>query len=108
VASLTAKGLDPLGMPMLAISDEGVDMSIGDPVVGALLVGTGKALGIHLGDPRRLFTSGQGRTGAGASPTADEGVEARRQAGQSYGQRGLSRRWNLVRILVAALDGAGP
>jgi hypothetical protein len=34
-------------MAMLAISDEGVDMSIRDPVVWALLVGTGEALGIH-------------------------------------------------------------
>jgi len=34
-------------MAMLAISDQGVDMSIGDPGVRALLVGTGEALGVH-------------------------------------------------------------
>jgi len=32
-------------MTMPAISDEGVDMSIGDPEVRALLVWTGEALG---------------------------------------------------------------
>jgi hypothetical protein len=31
---------------MRAISDEGMDVSIGDSIVGALRVGTGKALGI--------------------------------------------------------------
>jgi hypothetical protein len=46
----------------------------------------------RLGAPRRLVTSGQGRTGAGADPPPDEGVEARRQEGQSSGVRGLSRR----------------
>ena len=34
-------------MTMPAISDEGVDMSIGDPGVRALLVGTSEALGVH-------------------------------------------------------------
>ena len=41
-----------------------------------------------LGAPRRLFTSGQGCTGAGAGPAPDETVEASRQAGQMSGQRG--------------------
>ena len=44
------------------------------------------SVGIRLGAPRRLFTSHQGRTGAG--PAAGEAGEARRQAGQSCGQRG--------------------
>src|SRR6266566_444086 len=52
----------------------------------------------RLGAPRRLFTSRQGRTGRGAGSPPDEGVEARRQAGQSSGQRGLSRRWSVVRL----------
>jgi hypothetical protein len=47
VTSLTTKGLDPLGMAMLAISDEGMDVSIGDPEIWTLQVGTGKALRIH-------------------------------------------------------------
>src|SRR6266436_9637848 len=53
---------------------------------------------IRLGAPRRLLTSRQGRTGAGAGSTPDEAVETRRQAGQSSGQRGLSRRWSVVRL----------
>ncbi len=50
------------------------------------------SVSIRLGAPRRLFTADQGRTGRGTDPTPDEGVEARRQAGQSSGERGLSRR----------------
>src|SRR5215469_7659934 len=42
----------------------------------------------RFGAPRRLFTSRQGRTGADAGSTPDEAVEARRQAGQSSGERG--------------------
>jgi hypothetical protein len=44
---LTTKGLDALNMAMLAISDEGVDLSIGDPEVRALRVGTGVAFGVY-------------------------------------------------------------
>ena len=47
VAGLAAKRLDALGMAMRAIPDQGVDMSICDAGVGALLVGTGEALGVH-------------------------------------------------------------
>src|SRR6266699_1520368 len=47
VASLTAKGLDALGLTMLAIPDQRMDVSIGDPEVGALRVGTGEARGVH-------------------------------------------------------------
>src|SRR5215470_15324197 len=43
-AGLTAKGLDALGMAMLAIPDQRVDVSIGNAEVGALSVGTGVAL----------------------------------------------------------------
>jgi hypothetical protein len=46
-ASLTTKGLDALGLAMLAIPDEGVDVRIGDAEVRALLVGTGKPFSIH-------------------------------------------------------------
>jgi len=46
-AGRASKRLDALGMSMLAIADDGVDLSIGDPGVGALWVGTGKALGLH-------------------------------------------------------------
>src|SRR2546421_7848210 len=52
----------------------------------------------RLGAPRRLLTSRQGRTGRGAGSPPDEEVEARRQAGQSSGLRGLSRRWSVLRL----------
>src|SRR5215469_4810037 len=48
--------------------------------------------------PLRLSTSRQGRTGRGGGPAADEAVEARRQAGQSSGQRGFSKRGSLLRL----------
>ena len=32
-AGLATKGLDPFGLPMLAISNKGVELSIGDPKV---------------------------------------------------------------------------
>ena len=47
VASLTTERLDVLGLAMLAIPDEGVDVSIGDAEVRTLMVGTGEALGVH-------------------------------------------------------------
>jgi len=46
VASPTAKGLDALGLAMLAIPDKCVDVSVGDPEVHALLIGTGESLGV--------------------------------------------------------------
>ncbi len=46
VAGLAAEGLDPLSLPMLAIPDEGVDVSLGIPEVLALLVGTGVPFGV--------------------------------------------------------------
>ena len=44
VVGLTTKRLDPLDMAMLAITDQGMDLSIGDPEVRALLVGTSEPL----------------------------------------------------------------
>src|SRR5215471_5396391 len=46
-ASLAAKGLDLLGLAMLAIANESVDVSIGDAKVRALLIGAGETLGVH-------------------------------------------------------------
>jgi hypothetical protein len=46
-ASLTAKGLDALGLAMHAIPNQRVDLIIGDAEVGTLRVGTGEALGVH-------------------------------------------------------------
>src|SRR5215470_16661254 len=45
-AGLAAERLDALGLAMLAIPDEDVDLSIGIPEVQALLVGTGVPLGV--------------------------------------------------------------
>ena len=45
-AGLAAKGLDVLGLAMLAIPNQRVDLSIGDAEVGALRVGTGEAFGV--------------------------------------------------------------
>jgi hypothetical protein len=47
VTGLAAKGLDPLGMAMRAIHNQGMDVSVCDPRVGALVVGAGEALGVH-------------------------------------------------------------
>jgi len=43
-AGLAAEGLDAFGLPMRAITDQGVDLGIGDLIVGALAVGTGEPL----------------------------------------------------------------
>ena len=45
-AGLTPKGLDVLGSPMFAISDERMDVGVSDAEVHALLIGTGVTLGI--------------------------------------------------------------
>jgi len=45
-AGLATKGLDPLSLPMLAIADQCVNVRIGDAEVGALLIGTGIAVGV--------------------------------------------------------------
>jgi hypothetical protein len=55
VASLTVKGLDALGLAMLAIPDKCVDVSVGDPEVHALLIGTCESLGV---DPDGALPAG--------------------------------------------------
>src|SRR6266699_4303549 len=45
LAGLRAKGLDPLNMTMRAIPDECMEVSICDPEVQTLLIGTGEAVG---------------------------------------------------------------
>src|SRR5258708_34213918 len=54
--------------------------------------------------PWWLLTWGQGRTGADAGTLPDEGVEVRRQAGQSSGVRGLSRRGSAVRLAAPFVE----
>ena len=44
---LTAKRLDALGLAMLAIADQRVDLSIGDPEIRTLRVGTGETLRVY-------------------------------------------------------------
>src|SRR5260221_1993301 len=47
-ASLTTERLDPLRLTMLAIANERMNVSVGDPEVRALLIGTGVAFGVDL------------------------------------------------------------
>jgi hypothetical protein len=47
VAGRASKRLDALGLAMLAIANQRMNMSIGDARVRALSVGTGVALGVH-------------------------------------------------------------
>jgi len=93
VAGRTSKGLDPLGVAMLAISDEGMDLSIGDPEGRALLVGTSEPRGVyafggspsafHLG-PRTHRRRHFSRRGRGGETTGGAIVWAARlqQAGE--------------------------
>ena len=86
-AGLTAKRLDPLSLAMLAIPHQRVDVSISDPEVRALP-------GWDRRSPRSPCVwvlpagfSSRARAHRAEAPalTADEGVEERRQAGQSSG-----------------------
>jgi hypothetical protein len=43
----TSKGLDPLGLPLLAIAHQRVDLSIGNPEVGAEGIWTSEPLGVY-------------------------------------------------------------
>src|SRR5947208_2471395 len=56
------------------------------------------SVSMRLEAPRRLLTSGQGRTRTGPSPAPDGAAEPSRQAGQSSGERGFSRRWDVLRL----------
>jgi hypothetical protein len=65
VTGLTAKGLDRFSAAMLAIPNQGMHVSIGDPEVQTLLVGTSEALGvlfssIDTGDVLLLVPDNQG------------------------------------------------
>jgi len=74
VAGRASKGLDPRSRAMGAIPDEGVDSSVCNPGVLALLVGTGEALGVYpLGcsppafhlTPGAYWCRGRSHTGGG-------------------------------------------
>ncbi len=86
-------------MPVLAIPDESMDVSVCDPEVQTLLVGTGEALRIHpLWCSPAAFHLTPGARLAGAGLTLEE---ERRQRGHSSGVRGLRRRCNVVCLLPA-------
>jgi hypothetical protein len=56
VTGLTTKALDLLSMTVLPIPDESMDVSICDPKVQTLLIGTGEAFGVYpLGCPSPAF-----------------------------------------------------
>ncbi len=64
-AGLAAKGLDPLGLTMLAIADQRVDVRIGDSKVQALRVGTSESFSVDAfgGSPPTFYlTPGVYRT----------------------------------------------
>jgi hypothetical protein len=46
-ASLTTERLDPLRLTMLAIANERMKVSVSEPEVRALLIGTGEAVGVY-------------------------------------------------------------
>jgi hypothetical protein len=102
----TSKCLDPFSTAMGAIPHQGVHSSVSDAKVRALLVRAGEpSVFTRVDAPRRLLTSRQGRTGAGAGPPADEAGAARRRVGQSSGVRGLRRRWSVVRLAPPEEEG---
>ena len=47
MAGETSKGLDAFGLTVLAISNQCMNVSIGDSEVRALLIGTGEAVGVY-------------------------------------------------------------
>jgi hypothetical protein len=77
-ARLAAQGLSSFALPVGAVTEEGMDVRIGDTVVGTGAIGTGKALGQNAADRATLaFSCAPGRHG---------------DAGQSAGVRGFRSR----------------
>jgi hypothetical protein len=73
VAGLTAKRLDALGLAMLTIPDQSMNVCVSDAKVGTLSVETGEALGVHsLGCSPSAFDLAPGSNRRGAVPTTDE------------------------------------
>ncbi len=101
-AGLKAERLDALSTAMYAIPNEGMNLSVCDPGVRALLVGTGEALGVHpLGCSPPTFHLAPGAYRRRGRSHTRRGGQQRRQAGQSSGVRGLRRRWTVVRMASA-------
>ena len=98
-ARLTRKVWMRSALAMLAIANQRMDVSIGDAEVWTLLVGTGVALGVYaFGCSPAAFHFTPGAYWCRCWSSSRRGVEPRRQAGQSSGLRGLSRRWTVVRL----------
>jgi hypothetical protein len=99
-AGLAAKRLNPLGMTMLAIANESVDLGIGDPAIGALLVGTGKTRGVHaLGGSPAAFPLMPGAYMDRSWPS-----NRLRNGGEAAGRAiiwsaGLRRRWSVLPLV---------
>jgi hypothetical protein len=76
---LTAKCLDPLDMAMRAIANQGMDVSICDPRVRALVVGAGEALGVQpfrCASPAFDFMPGAHRQGRWPHTRRESGGQA--------------------------------
>jgi hypothetical protein len=109
-AGLTAKRLDPLGMAMLAIPNQSVDVSICDAGVGALVVRTGKALCVDpLGCSPSAFHLAPGayrRRRRGRTHTRREGAGKATGGAIAGGAWRCRRRWTGM-CLAAVTNWAG-
>jgi hypothetical protein len=99
-AGETSKRLDARSRAMLAIANQGMDRSVGDPNVRALLVGTGKAFGVHvLGCSPAAFDltlgtywgTGRSHTGGGSGGETTGGAVKRSAWLEKTVQRGAHR-----------------
>src|SRR5258708_18858538 len=86
--------------PCLPSPKRRVDSSIIAAKVRALLVRTGEAFGVYPSGALPGGFSPHSRDAASveAVPPPNEGVEPRRQAGQSSGERGFRRQWSGLRF----------
>ena len=84
---------------MLAIANQRMNVSVGDAEVGALLVGTGEALGVHaLGGSPAAFHLTPGTYRRRRWPSTRRGSGGETTGGAIVWERGLSRRWSVVRL----------
>jgi hypothetical protein len=68
---LAAEGLDSLDFPRRSIADQGMELRVGDTVVGAGGFGAGVAGSVDtFGAPRRLLTADHGLSGGRATAVA--------------------------------------
>jgi hypothetical protein len=72
VTGLATKRLDALGTALLAIADQRVDVSLGDPEVQALRGGTGEALSVYASGEHLADFSLHARDAQALQPTREE------------------------------------